>query len=165
MRTRGSLDVVVAASMPRRDWLRGTAVAVAGMLLLPRFLRAGPAGTPMVVYKDPTCGCCKNWVDIMQQSGFEVSVRDTANMAAIKTRYLVPAKVHSCHTALVGGYVIEGHVPADLIRKVLADKPTVVGLGVPGMPAGSPGMEGTRKDPYDVLTFDRMGKTTVYAKR
>lgn len=150
--------------MSRRAWV-GTAAAAAGLLLLPRFLRAMPAGTPMVVYKDPNCGCCKNWVEIMKQNGFEVSVRDTADMAAIKARYLVPAKAHSCHTAIVGGYVVEGHVPADLIRKALAEKPPVAGLAVPGMPMGSPGMEGARKDAYDVLTFDRNGKTAVYARR
>lgn len=155
----------MALSFSRREWLGRTVAAAAGFLLLPRFLRAMPAGTPMVVYKDPNCGCCKAWVEIMQQSGFEVSARDTANMPAIKTRYFVPAKVHSCHTAIVGGYVVEGHVPADLIRKALAEKPPVVGLAVPGMPMGSPGMEGARKDAYDVLSFDRMGKTAVYAKR
>jgi hypothetical protein len=155
----------VAPSISRREWLARTAAAATGFLLLPRFLRALPAGTPMVVYKDPNCGCCHNWVEIMTQSGFEVSVTDTANMAAIKTRYGVPAKAGSCHTAIVGGYVIEGHVPADLIRKVLKEKPPVKGLAVPGMPMGSPGMEGARKDAYDVLTFDRMGKTAVYAKR
>jgi hypothetical protein len=156
---------MMAPPLTRRAWVGTAAAAAVGFLFLPRFLRAAPAGTPMVVYKDPNCGCCHNWVEIMKQSGFEVSVRDTANMAAIKTRYMVPAKAGSCHTAIVGGYVVEGHVPADLIRKVLAEKPPVVGLAVPGMPMGSPGMEGPRKDAYDVLTFDRMGKTAVYARR
>jgi len=119
----------------------------------------------MMVYKDPNCGCCHNWVEIMRKSGFEVSVKDTADMAAIKARYKVGRGLTSCHTALVGGYVVEGHVPADVIRKLLAEKPKVLGIAVPGMPVGSPGMEGSPKDPYDVLTFDAIGKTTVFAKR
>ena len=120
----------------------------------------------MMVYKDPNCGCCHNWVEIMRRAGFEVSARDTTDMNAIKTRHKVTPALASCHTALVGGYVVEGHVPADVIRKLLAEKPKVLGIAVPGMPVGSPGMEsGSRKDPYDVLTFDAAGKTTVFAKR
>jgi hypothetical protein len=153
-----------AAALSRRALLaRGAAVAL-GALGLPSLLR-GLAGTPMMVYKDPNCGCCHNWVEIMRTSGFDVSVRDTSAMDAIKTRHRVPGALVSCHTALVAGYVVEGHVPADVIRKLLADKPRVLGIAVPGMPAGSPGMEGPRKDPYQVLTFDAAGKTTVYARR
>ena len=84
---------------------------------------------------------------------------------AIKYKYKVPEKLFSCHTALVQGYVIEGHVPADLIYRMLKDKPAVVGLGVPGMPLGSPGMGGGKAQPYEVLTFDQRGRTTLYAKR
>jgi hypothetical protein len=119
----------------------------------------------MLVYKDPNCGCCHNWVEIMRTAGFEVSVRDTSDMSSIKTRYKVGRPLVSCHTALVGGYVVEGHVPADVIRKLLADKPKVLGIAVPGMPVGSPGMEGTPKQAYEVLTFDAAGKTTVFARR
>jgi hypothetical protein len=119
----------------------------------------------MLVYKDPNCGCCHNWVEIMRTAGFEVSVRDTGDMSSIKTRYKVGRPLVSCHTALVGGYVVEGHVPADVIRKLLADKPKVLGIAVPGMPIGSPGMEGNPRQAYEVLTFDAAGKTTVFARR
>lgn len=148
----------------RRALLARGIAAAAAAALSPALLRAA-AGTPLLVYKDPNCGCCHNWVEIMRTSGFEVSVRDTGDMPSIKTRYKVGPKLASCHTALVGGYVVEGHVPADVIRKLLAEKPKVLGIAVPGMPVGSPGMEGGRKDAYDVLTFDAAGKTTVFAKR
>lgn len=148
----------------RRALLARGVAAAAAVVVSPALLRAA-AGTPMMVYKDPNCGCCHNWVDIMRTSGFEVSVRDTTDMASIKTRYKVGRTLTSCHTALVGGYVVEGHVPADVIRKLLAGKPKVLGIAVPGMPVGSPGMEGGTKQPYDVLTFDSAGRTTVFAKR
>ena len=119
----------------------------------------------MVVYKDPNCGCCQSWVDLMRKAGFEVASRDTPDMAAMKRRYKVPGALASCHTALVGGYVIEGHVPADLIQRLIKQKPAAVGLAVPGMPTGSPGMEGSPKQAYEVLLFDAGGKTLVYAKR
>ncbi len=148
----------------RRALLARGIAATAAAVVSPALLRAA-AGTPMLVYKDPNCGCCHNWVEIMRTSGFEVSVKDTDDMASIKTRYKVGRNLASCHTALVGGYVVEGHVPADVIRKLLADKPKVLGIAVPGMPVGSPGMEGGAKQAYDVVTFDSAGKTSVFAKR
>jgi len=148
----------------RRALLARGVAAAAAAIVSPALLRAA-AGTPMMVYKDPSCGCCHNWVEIMRTSGFDVSVKDTTDMPAIKTRYKVGRNLTSCHTALVGGYVVEGHAPADVIRKLLAEKPKVLGIAVPGMPVGSPGMEGGRKVAYDVLTFDAAGKTTVFAKR
>ena len=151
-------------SISRRRLIGSAFAATAGAFALPALLRAS-AGTPMLVYKDPNCGCCHNWVEIMRNAGFEVSVRDTRDMNSIKTRYKVGRQLTSCHTAMVGGYVVEGHVPADVIRKLLADKPKVLGIAVPGMPVGSPGMEGTPKQAYEVLTFDAAGKTTVFAKR
>jgi hypothetical protein len=151
-------------SFSRREFLTRGATAAAAAAALPVLLGAR-AATSMVVYKDPNCGCCNNWVALMRSAGFEVSVRDTPDTQSIKRRYKVPAALASCHTALVGGYVIEGHVPADLISRLLKDKPKVLGLAVPGMPVGSPGMEGGRKEAYDVLTFDASGKTTVFAKR
>lgn len=149
----------------RRELLIRAVAASAAVAALPRLAAATPTGTAMLVYKDPDCGCCRNWVGIMEAAGFEVSARDTADMAAIKKRYKVSASLASCHTALVGGYVVEGHVPADLIQRLLKEKPKVTGLAVPGMPMGSPGMEGNPKQPYDVLTFDATGKTTTYARR
>jgi hypothetical protein len=103
----------------------------------------------------------------LQKNGFKVEKKQLFGKAFtdLKRQYGVPESLRSCHTALIDGYVIEGHVPADLILKLLKDKPPVVGLAVPGMPVGSPGMEGGKPEPYEVLTFDKNGKTTLYAKR
>ncbi len=136
-----------------------------GAVAFPLFRAAGAPKVPMVVYKDPGCGCCEKWVGIMKTSGFAISVENTTGMAAIKRRYGVGDQLASCHTALVGGYIIEGHVPADLIQKLLKEKPRVKGLAVPGMVVGSPGMEGPNAQKYDVVSFDAAGRTTVYAKR
>ena len=154
----------MADSISRRHLIGSAFAAAAGAFALPSWLRAS-AGTPMMVYKDPNCGCCHKWVEIMRTAGFDVSVRDTADMSSIKARYKVGRGLTSCHTALVGGYVVEGHVPADVIRKLMADKPKVLGIAVPGMPVGSPGMEGNPRQAYEVLTFDAAGKTTVFARR
>ncbi len=120
---------------------------------------------PMLVYADPGCGCCGKWITLMGGAGFTTTVQHTTDMAAIKKRYGIGNTLVSCHTALVGGYLVEGHVPADLIKKMLAEKPGLAGLAVPGMVTGSPGMEGATRDPYDVIAFDKAGKTTVYARR
>jgi hypothetical protein len=120
--------------------------------------------TEVTVYKSPTCGCCKEWVKHLQANGFSVATHDVADIMPYKTANGVPATLGSCHTAKVDGYVIEGHVPASDIKRLLKERPAVRGLAVPGMPVGSPGMEqGARKDRYDVLTFDAQGKTAVYA--
>ena len=133
--------------------------------------RGGAQATPSVtpvsikVYKTPTCGCCKAWVEHIEQNGFKAEVVDMPDLTAVKTKYGVAPQHQSCHTAVVGNYTIEGHVPADLIMKLVNEKPDIAGLAVPGMPMGSPGMEGATKESYDVLTFDRAGRTTVYAQR
>lgn len=125
------------------------------------------AGAPTItVYKSPTCGCCNSWVDHLRDHGFAVVERDTSDMAPIKAAHGTGGALESCHTGLVDGYVIEGHVPADLIARLITEKPEgVAGLAVPGMPMGSPGMEGPYKDDYDVLAFRKDGTTSVYAKR
>lgn len=118
------------------------------------------------VYKSPTCGCCKGWIQHLQKNGFQVEAVDMPDLSAVKTKYGVPTALQSCHTAVVNGYVVEGHVPADVLLKFLKEHPAgVTGLAVPGMPAGSPGMEGASKDKYDVITFDRAGHTRIYARR
>ncbi|MFQ5569114.1 MAG: DUF411 domain-containing protein [Rhodothermales bacterium] len=117
----------------------------------------------VVVYKSPTCGCCGKWVDHMREAGFEVEVHDLDNLSTVKATHGVLPKVASCHTALVGGYVVEGHVPATYVKKLLEERPAVTGIAVPGMPMGSPGMEGPTSVDYDVLTFDKTGKTAVFA--
>lgn len=127
-----------------------------------------PAAAPtMTVYKTPTCGCCRSWVEHVQAHGYKVVARDTADVAPIKAMLGVPRQLGSCHTAVVGGYVIEGHVPADVIARLLRERPKIAGIAVPGMPLGSPGMEvpGRAPDHYDVLSFDKSGKVAVYAKR
>ena len=116
------------------------------------------------VYKSPTCTCCTAWVDHMRQSGFRVLAIDTTDLDAIKRRYRVAAEHAACHTATVGGYVVEGHVPAEDVRRLLAERPSVTGLAVPGMPVGSPGMEGTYKEAYEVLAFTHGSTSTVFAK-
>lgn len=130
---------------------------------------AQPAQGPplrMVVYKTPSCGCCRAWVDHVKAAGFQVEVQDMPDVTPVKNEHGVPQHLGSCHTALVDGYVIEGHVPADVIRRLLSERPQVAGIAVPGMPAGSPGMEmGDRKDPYDVIAFARDGKVSVFESR
>jgi len=127
------------------------------------FRTYGQQAPKVEVYKDPTCGCCGQWVAHLRARGFTTTVTDTPNMNAVKDKYHVASPLRSCHTALVSGYVLEGHVPAADVQRLLKEKPKVLGLAVPGMPIGSPGMEGTGGRPYDVLTFDAAGKTTVYS--
>ena len=122
-------------------------------------------GAPVIsVYKSPTCGCCANWVDHVKAAGFAVEVHDVDNLSEIKADAGVPATARSCHTAIVGGYAIEGHVPAATIQRLLREKPAIAGLAVAGMPTGSPGMEvpGQPADEYDVLAFEADGSTSVY---
>jgi hypothetical protein len=151
----------------RRSFLRTAAASAAGLLVLPSLTEAAAAGTPITVYKTASCGCCKLWVDHLKKNGFEPKTHDLPDLSETKDTLGVPDALRSCHTAVIGRYVIEGHVPADLIKKIAAEKPAnVLGLAVPGMPAGSPGMEVPgRKDAYDVIAFNRDGKRTVYAKR
>jgi hypothetical protein len=119
---------------------------------------------PIVVYLTPTCGCCAGWVEHMSVNGFEVTTQYPADLAAVKERLGVTPALSSCHTAVVNGYVVEGHVPADDVRRLLAEAPSVAGIAVPGMPIGSPGMEvGDQVDPYDVVAFTADGRTRVYS--
>lgn len=142
------------------------AFAVAALTLAGASPARAPEQAPgVVVYRLPTCGCCAKWAEHLTAAGFAVEVHDVDDVEAIKDRHGVPAALRSCHTAVVNGYVIEGHVPADLIKRFLAARPAAAGLAVPGMPMGSPGMEGPRKDAYAVIAFDRQGKTTVYQRR
>lgn len=123
-----------------------------------------PAPT-VQVYKSSTCGCCANWVKHLQQHGFRTQVTEMDDVAAVKAQHRIPARVQSCHTAVVDGYVIEGHVPAADVQRLLKERPAVVGLAVPGMPIGSPGMEVPNMKPqaYDVIAFDKQGQLKVYA--
>lgn len=133
--------------------------AIAGVALASVPARAkSPVKIPVEVWKDPSCGCCGDWITHMEDNGFSVTVHDTGNTAA-RNKLGLPQRLGSCHTALVGNYVVEGHVPAADVKKLLAQKPKALGIAVPGMPVGSPGMDGPayggRKDPYDVLLVTR----------
>ncbi|MBN8488581.1 MAG: DUF411 domain-containing protein [Burkholderiales bacterium] len=117
------------------------------------------------VWKSPSCGCCKLWVEVLERDGFVVKVYDTGNNA-MRGKLRIPAALGSCHTARVGGYAIEGHVPPADIRRLLRERPMAIGLAVPGMPIGSPGMDGpdydNQQDPYDVLLVQADGSTRVF---
>jgi hypothetical protein len=116
------------------------------------------------VYKSPSCGCCGAWVDHLKAAGFPVKVIEVDDTTVTRKRYGLPDKFGSCHTGIVNGYVVEGHVPAAEVKRLLAMKPKAIGLSVPGMPVGSPGMEvGNRRDPYDVFLIDTSGRETVFA--
>ena len=143
----------------------GGALVLAAAVALAGSTRAvAPAIT---VYKSSTCGCCALWVRHLEESGFDVIVRETEALQAIKDEHGVGNHLASCHTALIDGYVVEGHVPADDIKSMLESRPDIVGLTVPGMIVGTPGMEipGQPAQPYQVLAFDREGRTAVYADR
>jgi hypothetical protein len=150
--------------MHRREFVRVTVGAGAVVVGGPSLLCALDAPAKMTVYKSASCGCCKEWVKYMERAGFAVTVVDMNDLSDVKRSSGVPVKLESCHTALVGAYVIEGHVPADLVKKILAEKPAISGLAAPGMPADAPGM-GTGKTPYEVIAWDKTGKTSVFAKR
>ncbi len=130
----------------------------------PAELAAADAPT-ITVYKSSTCGCCSKWVDHLQDNGFEVEAIDVVQMAAVKASHGISPDITACHTAEVGSYTIEGHVPADLIRRLLEERPDISGLAVPGMPPGSPGMESPNPKPYHVIAFDDEGGRSVYAER
>lgn len=126
---------------------------------------AAPAKPMVEVWKAPTCGCCKDWIAYLEANGFAVKAHDIGNNP-VRLKLGMPKQFGSCHTATVGGYVIEGHVPVREIRRLLKEKPAAVGLAVPGMPVGSPGMDGpaynNRQDPYDVLLVARDGSATTF---
>ena len=151
----------------RREWLRVTASGLAlGTTGATRLLALAPA-KEATVYKSPSCGCCKKWVEHMQTNGWKITAHDVPDVDVYKKRYGVPDALGSCHTAIVtSGYVIEGHVPSDVIDKLVAQRPAdIIGLAVPGMPQGSPGMETGRTDKYDIVAFAKTGKTKVFASR
>ena len=153
---------IIRPGLSRRS-LIGGATAASALFAVP-LAWAKPA-IQAEVWKDPDCGCCKEWVAHLQANGFTVKVNDTGNESA-RARLGVAQKYGSCHTALIGGYAIEGHVPAREIHRLLKDKPQVIGLAVAGMPVGSPGMDGAiygnRADPYSVLLLAKDGSASVY---
>ena len=138
---------------------------VLAAFILPLRALADDAAKTGTLYKDPNCGCCQDYAEYLRQNGYVLTVVPTEELPQLRAQQGIPEDLEGCHMTLIDGYVIEGHVPADLIDKLLKEKPQVLGLAVPGMPMGSPGMEGGKPEPYQVFTFDKDGKTTVYAKR
>lgn len=145
--------------------LRTLAGAAAAGALLPKLARATEAPIAVTVYKDPSCGCCKKWVAHLAANGFAPIANDRSDMNSLKDSLGIPVALRSCHTAVAGKYMIEGHVPAADVKRLLSTTPKgVLGLAVPGMPSGSPGMEMPgRADRYDVIAFSADGKTHVFA--
>ncbi len=134
----------------RRAFLGQIAIGTMVVLAGPALAETRP---DITVWKDPNCGCCTGWVEHLRRNGFVATVIETSDIQSIKAQHGVPAELASCHTAVIAGYTIEGHVPAQSILRLLAEKPEGRGLAVPGMPIGSPGMEGGQPDTYDVILF------------
>lgn len=157
MRSKGSWKLVVG----------GVAVVAAVIVGAGIFSKPGAAGPAVTVYKTPTCGCCDTWVGHLRANGFDVDAKNVTDsrLLALKGSYGLDRRLYSCHTAVVDGYVVEGHVPADVILRLLEERPEIVGLAVPGMPVGSPGMEGPNPQPYDIVSIDREGRMQVYDHR
>ena len=152
--------------MQRRSLLLTAPALLAAATLPPWAAQPSAQALPVLqVWKDPNCGCCKDWISYLQRDGFQVQVFETGN-TAVRKRLGLPEKYGSCHTALIAGYVVEGHVNAREIRRLLAEKPKAIGISVPGMPVGSPGMDGPeyggRQDPYDVVLVLPDGSARVY---
>jgi len=137
--------------------------AVAALLLSGAVPALAQRRTPVTIYKSPACGCCGEWVKHMEANGFDVEVRDVVDVTPFRRRSMVPDHLASCHTALIGGYAIEGHVPAADVRRLLRERPRVIGLSVPGMVVGSPGMEQGPPQPYETIAFDERG-SRVFAR-
>lgn len=147
--------------MNRRHFLNSTG-ALAALAALPTF--AAPPQPEVQVFKSPSCGCCGAWAAHMRSAGFVVKVVEVDNAAVERKRLGMPDRFGSCHTATVGGYILEGHVPAAEVKRLLATKPKAIGLAVPGMPPASPGMDVSgRTDPYQVLLVDASGQASAYA--
>ena len=137
-------------------------IELATICAIPGVPAFAATGARIEVYKSPTCGCCRKWAEHLQQNGFEVTVHEISDITAFRAKAGVPQPLASCHTGLVEGYVVEGHVPAADIQRLIKERLKARGLAVPGMPKGSPGMEAPRAEPYDVLLFSADGATRVY---
>ena len=152
--------VVLAAAV-----IAGNVVAHAQTKARPAPAKPAVQALPqLAVFKTPTCGCCASWVQHMEKNGFTAKVTNMPDLSAVKRQNGVTQRLESCHTTLVGGYVIEGHVPAEDVRRLLKEKPAgIAGLAAPGMPPGSPGMDLANSPAYQIIAFDKAGKTSVYA--
>lgn len=153
---RAMNKVLVSAAMLVTALLTGALLFFSGTMT--------SEATEITVYKSPLCGCCTKWEKHMEANGFRVKSVNVDDTRPTRTRYGVTPSLASCHTAVIDGYVVEGHVPAADIKRMLKERPRILGLAVPGMPSGSPGMEQGYIDPYEVLTFDKAGNLSVYSK-
>lgn len=169
--TAGTSDSAMRTTLSRRRWI-GIAVAGGATTLIgERWWRSANPGvlgvgeTPITVYASPSCTCCHKWVQHLTDNGFHVTVDPLNDVLPVKRKFGVPDALWSCHTAMVEGYVVEGHVPADVLKRLLRERPVIVGLAAPGMPQDSPGMDSGSKEPYDIVAFTRAGGTSVYARR
>ena len=138
---------------------RSAALLLAGLPLAFTFPAQAAAPAAITVHKDPNCGCCTGWVEHLKTSGFTARIIETSDLNSVKARLGVPKELAACHTAEVAGYVLEGHVPAEALTRLLAERPEAIGLAVPGMPFGSPGMGGTPQE-YDVILFGAAARRT-----
>lgn len=143
--------------------MRKTVLLLLSLALMGASSAALADGESIHVYKSPTCGCCAKWIDHLETNGFDVITSEVPDVDPIKRANGVPTKLSSCHTAVISGYVIEGHVPAADITRLLAERPKIAGLAVPGMPTGSPGMEGPSPERYEVVAFDSNAATSTFA--
>lgn len=153
-----------ACSSPRSDSVPETP-PTAVIASQPAQTAGADSATTLVVYKEATCPCCNKWVEYMQANGFRVVTYNVTDLAAVKQKHNIAGNLQSCHTTEVGGYYVEGHVPVDLVRKLLAERPRIAGIAVPGMPVGSPGMEVGPPEPYDILSVDSAGRTAIYGSK
>jgi len=152
--------------LSRREWIRVSMLGAAGAVVTRSIPLRAMAPIPIDVYKTAACACCKAWVAHLDSNGFAAIVHDVPKLDPINAELGIPLPLQTCHAARVASYVISGHVPADLIQRFLREHPTtLVGLAVPGMPLGSPGMESQKKVLYSVLSFEKDGTTHVYARR
>jgi hypothetical protein len=147
-----------------------TAAGLSGVAAQRQNKPAAPAAKPSAaqavkVYLRPTCGCCGIWVEHMEKAGFKVTREARQDLDSVPERQRVPAHLRTCHTAVLGNYLVEGHVPVDLVQKMLKERPKIAGIAVPGMPIGSPGMEGPNPRPYSIIAFQADGTTSEYARR
>jgi hypothetical protein len=165
--SRSNFDRLKEKRMKTGISRRAALQALALLAAAPLTVRAQAALPLVEVYKSPTCGCCKQWIKHLEANGFKVKAIDVEETLSFRARFGMPDRYGSCHTALIGGYVVEGHVPGREIKRLLREKPGAVGIAVPGMPIGSPGMDGPEyngvKDRYDVLLVGGQGAASVYA--
>ena len=158
--------VLAGCSTPANEAATTDSARAGGTLPAPgaQSASASPADSSLItVYKTPTCGCCALWVDHMRANGFRVAVTDVAQIGPVKQTHGVPADVATCHTGKIGGYFVEGHVPAEDVRRLMRERPDIIGIAVPGMPQGSPGMESGTVERYDVIAIGRDGSRKVWA--